>query len=312
MAKQIRHPLKELRLTGGRFEQSKGWLDFDVLPELQGYKRLLVETAKEEWKRRHPDRRNLPRGFEDDIRLGFHEIRDGSCAVPVERIVEIEDDAMDMYVEDDVDEAARIIDATLLAIRDDAPFPDHLPANVIPMFQEWGKTLAPNEGIVLDGQNGNGPRFDAAIRERILNTKRDRYEDKVDLIGEVRAAELKARDGGTFTILLENGDSIPGVFTDEQETSITEALHEHRQVRLRIMGQGEFEASGQLRRILRVDHLEERPLGETPFDPDAPPIWEMISEIGKSIPEKEWDKVPTDLAANLDHYLYGESTEGGR
>jgi hypothetical protein len=309
MSKQIRHPLKELRLTGGRFEQNKGWLDFDVLSELQTYKKILIETAKEEWRRLNPGRERLPRGFEENIHLGFHELHDGSCAVPVERIIEVEDGAIELYVPDEVDEAARIIDATLIAARDDAPFPDRLPARIIPMFEEWGRTLAPDEGIVLDGQNGNGARFDATIRERILNTKRDRYEDRVDLVGEVRAAELRTREGGSFLILLDNGDLVPGVFTDEQETRITKALQEHRQVRLRIMGLGEFEASGQLRRIVRVDRLEERPAGETPFDPDAPPIWETVAGIGRSIPEEEWDKVPTDLAANLDHYLYGKPKE---
>jgi hypothetical protein len=311
MSRLIRHPIKELRFVGGRFEQNKGWLDFDVLPELQAYQRILIETAKEEWKRRNPGFERLRRGFEKNIRLGFHEVREGSCAVPVERVIELEDDTLfePEYIEDEVDEAARIIDATLIAVREDAPFPDRLPARVIPMFEEWGKTLAPNEGIVLDGQNGNGPRFDAAIREQILNTKRDRYEDMVDLVGEVRAAELKAREGGSFTILLENGDSVPGVFTDEQETRITEALHEHRHVRLRILGLGEFEASGQLRRILRVDHLEVRPTGETPFDPDAPPIWEVLEQLGQSVPEEEWDKVPKDAAKNLDFYLYGSPRE---
>lgn len=128
MTKAIRHPFKELRFTGGRFEQNKGWLDFDVLPELQVYRKLLVETAKEEWKRRNPGRERLPKGFEENIRLGFHEIREGSCAVPVERIVEVGDDALELYVPDEVDEAARIIDATLMAVREDAPFPDRLPA----------------------------------------------------------------------------------------------------------------------------------------------------------------------------------------
>lgn len=312
MAKMIRHLLKELKFTGGRFEQNKGWLDFDVLPELQVYRKLLIETAKEEWKRLNPGRERLPKGFEENIRLGFNEIREGSCTVPVERIVEVKDDDLELYVRDEVDEAARIIDATLMAVCKDTPFPERLPARVIPLFEDWGKTLASDEGIVLDGYNGDSPRFDAAIRERILNAKRDRYDDMVDLVGEVRAAELKAREGGSFNILMESGDLIPGVFTNEQEESITEALHEHRQVRLRVVGLGEFEASGQLRRIVRMDHLEERPASETPFDPDTPPIWETIAEIGKSIPEEEWDKVPTDLAVNLSRYLYGESKEGGR
>ena len=80
------------------------------------------------------------------------------------------------------------------------------------MFEEWGRTLAPDEGIILNGQNGNNPRFDIAIRECILKTKKDRYEDVIDLVGEIRAAELKSRDGGSFTILLENGDAVTGTF----------------------------------------------------------------------------------------------------
>jgi len=311
MSKQIRHPLKELRFTGGRFEQNKGWLDFDVLPELQAYRRLLVETAKEEWKRRNPDRKNLPPGFEDNIRLGFHEILDGSCAVPVERVVEMEDDTLLGYVEDDVDAAARIIDATLMSVRNEAPFPDRLPAKVIPMFGDWGKNLMAGEGIELDGKDvaDARPRFDERIRECILNRQTVRYEDAVDLVGEVRAAELKAREGGTFSIQLENGESVPGTFTSEQEATITEALHEHNRLRLRIVGQGEFEATGRLHRIVRVDRLEERPLGETTFDPDAPPIWEVLEQLGQSVPEEEWDKVPKDAARNLDFYLYGSPRE---
>lgn len=44
---------------------------------------------------------------------------------------------------------------------------------------------------------------------------------------------------------------------------------------------------------------------EVPFDPNARPIWKIITEIGASVPDEEWAKVPTDAARNLDHYLYG-------
>ena len=30
-----------------------------------------------------------------------------------------------------------------------------------------------------------------------------------------------------------------------------------------------------------------------------------LSAIGKSVPAREWAKVPADYFANLDHYLYG-------
>ena len=42
--------------------------------------------------------------------------------------------------------------------------------------------------------------------------------------------------------------------------------------------------------------------------PTAPPrltIWEMVKDRFEAIPPEAWDDVPTDGAANVDHYLYG-------
>ena len=50
---------------------------------------------------------------------------------------------------------------------------------------------------------------------------------------------------------------------------------------------------------------------ETPAAKDAaaPParksVWERIQERTAAIPDEEWDKLPTDLAEQHDHYLYG-------
>ena len=35
------------------------------------------------------------------------------------------------------------------------------------------------------------------------------------------------------------------------------------------------------------------------------PVWERILERTADIPEEEWEKLPTDLAVQHDHYLYG-------
>jgi hypothetical protein len=34
------------------------------------------------------------------------------------------------------------------------------------------------------------------------------------------------------------------------------------------------------------------------------PIWEVFADVG-DIPEEEWEKLPTDLATQHDHYIYG-------
>jgi len=35
------------------------------------------------------------------------------------------------------------------------------------------------------------------------------------------------------------------------------------------------------------------------------PIWEEILELTADVPDEEWDKLPTDLAEQHDHYIYG-------
>lgn len=38
-------------------------------------------------------------------------------------------------------------------------------------------------------------------------------------------------------------------------------------------------------------------------------ILEMISAVTKEVPQEEWDRLPSDLSKNLDHYLYGSKKE---
>jgi Arc/MetJ-type ribon-helix-helix transcriptional regulator len=35
------------------------------------------------------------------------------------------------------------------------------------------------------------------------------------------------------------------------------------------------------------------------------PIWERIQDLTADVPDEEWDKLPTDLAEQHDHYIYG-------
>ena len=38
-----------------------------------------------------------------------------------------------------------------------------------------------------------------------------------------------------------------------------------------------------------------------PFDESARPIWEVVAEIGREIPDEEWAKVPQDASVNFRH-----------
>jgi type I restriction enzyme S subunit len=43
-------------------------------------------------------------------------------------------------------------------------------------------------------------------------------------------------------------------------------------------------------------------LANLTYDPNAIPIWELAAQLSATVPDKEWAKLPTDLARNFDHY----------
>ena len=59
--------------------------------------------------------------------------------------------------------------------------------------------------------------------------------------------------------------------------------------------------------------VESAPVEATEAKPTAKQglaaIVEMVLEMQKDIPPEEWDNLPTDLAKNKKHYLYGHPKE---
>jgi hypothetical protein len=132
-------------------------------------------------------------------------------------------------------------------------------------------------------------------------------EGRVVLVGDVRLADLDGRD---FVLRLEDGTRVAGKFSSEQEDLVTDALREHSTRHLRVKGQIKPNSSkGKIRRLRSVEELTIISAEEVSAPVDNRPIWEIIMELGASIPDEEWAKVPTDGAKNLDHYLYGAPKE---
>ena len=52
----------------------------------------------------------------------------------------------------------------------------------------------------------------------------------------------------------------------------------------------------------------ERELDSLP-EPPSKPLWERIIELAESIPDEVLQRLPTDGARNVDHYLYGAPKE---
>jgi hypothetical protein len=287
---------------GKRFEDHG--LDLDVLPELYAYKELLVSAAKELWRRHHPDRQRLPKHFEDSLCLKFYQLTEGSVAVPIFREMEVasQTEMFEFQQPDELDEAVLLVTEGVEAANSGRPLPDALPKNIIPLFENYGKTLREDESIELQPQNNPlKASYTTKSRERLLKFCAEGYADTIDFVGEVRAVDLS----GKFELRLPDGAKIPARFSPEQEGVITEALCDHNSRRLRVKGKADFYPDSRVKAITTISELTIQSGTELPFDPNARPVWEIIEEIGASVPPEDWAKVPPDAARNLDHYLYG-------
>jgi hypothetical protein len=294
------HKLVTHTFKGGRFEDHG--LDFDVLPDLVAYKSLLVETAKELWKRKNPDRQRLPNKFDDSLVLKFYEIVSGSVAIPICREIEESEQSTLLPDDNELDEAVELVTQVIDAADREMPLPDDFPVALLEKFENYGKCLREDEFIEHRLPNRrNASRYTPTVRNRLSEYAARPYHDDVDVVGTVTMARVtKPR----MSITLENAVEVEAPFPPEQEDIITTALKEHSTAKIRLQGRGQF-LNGSLHKIVEVESVELLPGGEIPFDETSQPIWEVFEKIMLGVPEEELDKLPVDGAAQHDHYIYG-------
>ncbi len=305
MASEQTVELATLRFDGRRFAGHA--LDVECTQELLAYRTLVLECAKELWHRSHPDRVYLPRRFEEGFRLEFDRVEPGSAALPLRRVRDTAQGKLDF--EDEFDEAAALIDAAIAAAGRDDLLPDALPASVVPLFSRFGTTLRPDETLfVRSRRSGAESEYNALARQRLAEWVGPTFEDAVDLVGEVRMANVGP---GAFKLQLpDGGPLIDGRFAGAHEAVVLEALKNHRSALLRVVGIAEFSTRDrQMRRMVRVDKVDVSPKAPLAYDENALPIWEELAAIGNSAPPGTWQTVPDDLSTRIDEVVYG--TEDG-
>ena len=67
------------------------------------------------------------------------------------------------------------------------------------------------------------------------------------------------------------------------------------------------EALQRLQEQERLGQVQDDTARESAIQPrkTREPIWEKFIEASRQIPDEELDRLPTDLAAQVDHYVYG-------
>jgi len=264
-----RMPVQQRRLTTLAFDGPRyvgAGLDIEALAELVAYRRLVVETAKELWRRNHPERDRLPPGFAAGVVLRLAVPDPAVASAAVERQVERPEGMLPLTLDDEVDEAADVVEEAIAAAAANRPMPNALPPSVAHLFQGFGRSLGRDDRIVLHGARRAKPvAYTAEARDRALRWQEATVLEQVTVVGELRALDL---DGGHFAIRFEDGRRLRGSFDDDQEAELVEALGRHRTERLKLAGLGELaERSGDLRYLVRIDALERLGPGRRRRDP---------------------------------------------
>lgn len=308
MSKDITFEMATLRFDGERFDGHA--LDVECTQELIAYRNLVLECAKSLWRAKYPNRVNLPKGFGKGFRLQFNRLEDGSAGVPLQR-VRVTGEQGELELADEFDEAVTLIDQAIKAADEDDLLPTGLPSNVIPLFRDFGKTLRDDEVLFTRGRGANAEApYTAKARKRLAEWVEATYEDLVDVVGEVRMANVGP---GRFALQVDTGGIqalVEGKYSAADEAKVLDALHEHKTARLRVRGVGEFGTSDRmLKRFTKVEAVDLAVSETATYDESVLPIWEQLDAIGRSAPEGAWDSVPSDLSVRIDEVVYGSGED---
>jgi len=292
----VKHAFK-----GGRFDDHG--VDIDVLPELIAFKAILIETAKELWRAKNPDRKYLPRRFEESLQLKFYSVEPGSAVIPIERVLVVDEQGNLFEELDELDEAVELVSEAATAAEFDEPLPERFPVKVLSMFEGYGRTLKEGEYFEYNrGKQARTTKYSSLARERLIQRAVADYEDEVDIVGTVTMASVRKPKLG---ITLQDGREIEASFRPEDEAIVLEALTEHKIAKLQLKGRGVFKGMGILQRIIQTSTLILLPTGQMEYTEGTKPIWQIFEEIISEVPKEELKKLPTDGSTNHDHYLYG-------
>jgi len=149
----------------------------EALSELVAYQELVLGVAKATFKRDHPERQRVPRGFADEFQLRIEHIEDGSAMPVLERIAP-SDGRLDLG--DVFTNARDVIEDAVAAMAGDLDLPEAFPTEALVLFNRFGQSLGEGEGIELrKDDSAQGPTYTSEIRKRLVLNRRRTYQDEV-------------------------------------------------------------------------------------------------------------------------------------
>jgi len=279
-------PFVTLIFRGHRFDQAA--MPLEALPELAAYRELVVAVAKALYQAEHRDRQRLPKGFEAGFRLVLDRVDSGSAVPVVSRVVDrpgtgvlFPGGASDWF-----DVARDLVQRAIDAAGKGEPPPNELSKEILARFNAFGRTLGDDESIVVAPPGSRqGAVYDRFVRRRLVLQAQAKYEDEVNLLGEVRAAD---KDAEGFALRTADGRKLevhtPPLFFPLALRSLGESAL------VRVRGTGLFDADGVLQKVTMATDVSLAEEGEEQTRPGCPTPVETQVESLQALPAGWYDE----------------------
>lgn len=239
------------RLTGSRFADHAIPLEF--LKDLAVLEEMVIEVAKCQFLKAHPERRRSPRGFTDGVALKLTGVDAGS-AIPVIRLFIASATLFPPENQIYFEEAREAIVAEIKAAEQNGPIM-HLPKTALGYFDRMGRGLRDGEAIEFTTSVQKTPvKLTKESRRRLVLAS-----SKVDLTEEqtIRGLIPEAdQDALSFHIQLVDGRKIPAPMREPHLETIKEAFVGYKEgVRVQLQGVVKLNRSSKLQSIESVEHV---------------------------------------------------------
>jgi hypothetical protein len=173
-----------LHYKGSRFRNAR--LPVDVLSDLPAFRDLLVSYAKDDWRRRHPDRLRVPKGFDKSLSFDLIKISDGSAIPQLEwnrANAQVNLPGFEDEIEEIVEEAYGNV---VSLIEGQVGRVTALNAEKIRALNRFGAGLRDNEEIeISDRKSGKVVHLDATRRKQLITGTRETYQTRFEGTGEL-------------------------------------------------------------------------------------------------------------------------------
>ena len=246
-------PFLRPRLTGARF--IGGAIPLEFLKDLAVLEEMIIEVAKAEFIKDHPDRKRSPRGFTEGLEIKLMAIENGS-AIPVISLVTAIATLLPSTSQTYFERARDSIVGAIYAAENRQSIIEYLPEKTLGYFDRFGRSLRDNEAIEFTISNGQGlARLTKETRRSLLlaSPKVTELTDEFAARGAVPEVD---QDDMSFELQLVDGRKVKAPLANHYSDTVIEAFNGYKSgTRIVLQGVGRFNRNERLVGFDSIEHV---------------------------------------------------------